>query len=86
MESNPLKAAAALCGREIYNVILCPECLILAMYLATKKNSVDLGVLLVVWGLWWGPPGWLVGETPPPLGPAEVGLDKGRVLGDNSLP
>ena len=53
-------------------VILEQECLILAMYLATKKNSVDLGVLLVVWGLWWGPPGWQVGDIPP-LGPAEVG-------------
>ena len=42
------------------------------MYLATKKNSVGLGVLLVVWGLLWGPPGLQVGEITP-LGPAEVG-------------
>ena len=72
MESNPLKAAAALDGKEIYTVIMCPECLILAMYFATKKNFVDLGVLLVVWGLWWGSPGWQVDDIPP-QGPAEVG-------------
>ena len=72
MESNPLKAAAVLCRREIYTVILCPECLILAMYLATKRNSVDLGVLLVVWGIRWGPIGWQVDDIFP-LGLAEVG-------------
>ena len=44
---------------------------LLAMYLAAKK-TVDLGVSLVVWGLWWGPPGSQVGEIPP-LSPAEVG-------------
>ena len=64
MESNPLKTAVALSGKEIYTVILCPECLILAMYLATKKNFVDLGVLLVVLGLWWGPPRKQVGDIP----------------------
>ena len=53
-------------------VILGQECLILAMYLATKKNSVDLGILLVVWGLWWDSPGWQVGDIFL-LGPAEVG-------------
>ena len=52
-------------------VILCPKCFILAIYLATKKNSVDLGVLLVVWGFSWGPPGWEVGDFPF-LGLAEV--------------
>ena len=41
------------------------EYLKLAMYLATKKNSVDLGTWLVVWGLWRGPPGWQVGAIPP---------------------
>ena len=46
-------------------VILCLECPILAMYLATKKNSVDLGISLVVWGFWRGPPGWQVGVIPP---------------------
>ena len=46
-------------------VILCPECPILAMYLVTKKNSVDLGILLVVKGLWLGPSGTQVGEIPP---------------------
>ena len=53
-------------------VILCPECLILAIYLVTKKNSVDLGILLVAEGLWLGPSGWQVGDIPP-LSPAEVG-------------
>ena len=46
-------------------VILCHECLILAVYLAKKKNLVDLGVLLVVWGLCWGPPGLQVSEITP---------------------
>ena len=41
-------------------MILCPECLILAIYLATKKISVDLGLLPVVW---WGLVGspWVAG-------------------------
>ena len=54
-------------------VILYPECVILAIYLATKKNSVDLGILLVVWGLWWGSPGRQV-EDIPSIGPTEVSL------------
>ena len=65
-----LRWAETRVGLEV--MILCPECLTLAMYLATKKNLVDLGVLLVVWGLFWGPPGWQVDDIPP-LGPAEVG-------------
>ena len=51
-------------------MILDQEFLILAMYFATK-NDDDLDVLLVVWGLKWGPPGSKVGEIIP-LGPAEV--------------
>ena len=54
------------------------------MYLATKKNSVDLGVSLVVWGFLRGPPGWQVGDIPP-LGPAEVGLDQNRVVGGDTV-
>ena len=44
----------------------------------------DLGVLLVVWGLWWGPPGSQVGEITPP-GPAEVGWDQNRVVGGDTV-
>ena len=42
------------------------------MYWATEKNSFDLGALLVVLGLRWGPPGLQVRGIPS-LGPAEVG-------------
>ena len=66
-------------------VILGQECFLLAMYLATRKNSVDLGVLLVVWGLSWGPPGSQVGGILP-LGPPEVGGDRNRFVGGDARP
>ena len=44
----------------------------------------DLGVLLVVRGLWLGPPGSQVGEITPP-GPAEVGWDQNRVVGGDTV-
>ena len=48
-----LRWAETRVGLEV--MILCPECLTLAMYLATMKISVELDILLVVWGLSWGP-------------------------------
>ena len=55
------------------------------MYLATKKHSFDLDVLLVVWGLWWSTPGWQVVDISP-LGPTGVGCNKGSVGGGDTVP
>ena len=66
--------------------IVGPHFLTLATYLTsrqTKKNSVVLGVSLVVWGLQWSPVGSQVCKFGP-LDPAEERQDQGRVVGGDT--
>ena len=68
--------------------ILGSQFLILAMYLTirrTKKNSIVMGVSLVVQGLQWGPLGLQVREIAP-LVLAQVGQDQNRVVGGDTGP